>query len=362
MRNLVVYFPPFPEQRRIVAKLEELFTRLDAGVTALKAVQAQLKRYRASVLKAAVEGRLVPTEADLARAEGRDYEPADRLLARILAERRAKAGAKYKEPVAPNTANLPELPEGWVWATVEQLASKDDYALAIGPFGSNLKVSDYANEGVPLIFVRNITTSSFSDYGSKYVSQTKANELRAHWVSAGDILITKMGDPPGDACIYPENNPIGVITADCIKFRPMNLTNVRYILTAINSQVVQRQLLNITKGVAQLKVSLGRFRGVAIPVPPLAEQHHIVTEVERRLSVVDELEADITTNLKRADRLRQSILQRAFTGKLVPQDPNDEPAEALLRRTQIKYRRCDGSADVVHLNSKQRSKGDNANA
>jgi type I restriction enzyme, S subunit len=109
---------PLSEQRRIVEAIEEQFTRLDAAVAGLKRVQATLKRYRASVLKAACEGRLVPTEAELARAEGREYEPADRLLARILEQRRAWGGAKYKEPAVPSTSDLPYLPAGWVWTTL----------------------------------------------------------------------------------------------------------------------------------------------------------------------------------------------------------------------------------------------------
>ena len=110
--------PPLPEQHRIVAEIEKQFTRLDASVAALKRALANLKRYRASVLKAACEGTLVPTEAELARAEGRDYEPASVLLERILSERRArwesqdKKRGEYKEPVAPDTSELPELPEG----------------------------------------------------------------------------------------------------------------------------------------------------------------------------------------------------------------------------------------------------------
>ena len=112
------------EQRRIVEAIESYFTRLDDAVATLERVQRNLKRYRASVLKAAVEGRLVPTEAELARAEGRDYEPASALLERILAERRRRwheAGGrgKYQEPVAPDTTDLPELPEGWCWASVD---------------------------------------------------------------------------------------------------------------------------------------------------------------------------------------------------------------------------------------------------
>ena len=124
-RNLATIrfpLPPLPEQHRIVAEIEKHFTRLDAAVAALKRAQANLKRYRAGVLKAACEGKLVPTEAELARAEGRDYQPAGRLLERILTERRARWQSqdnrrrKYKEPAAPDTSNLPELPDGWVWA------------------------------------------------------------------------------------------------------------------------------------------------------------------------------------------------------------------------------------------------------
>ena len=118
----VVPLAPLPEQHRIVAEIETQFTRLDASVAALRRAQANLKRYRASLLKAACEGSLVPTEAERASSEDRDYEPAAVLLERILAERRAhwesqeKRRGKYKEPSAPDTSDLPELPEGWVWA------------------------------------------------------------------------------------------------------------------------------------------------------------------------------------------------------------------------------------------------------
>ena len=127
LATIALPLPPLPEQRRIVAEIEKQFTRLDASTAALRRVQANLKRYRASVLKAACEGKLVPTEAELAQSEGRDYEPAGRLLERILSERRVRWDSqenrrgKYKEPVAPDTSDLPELPEGWVWASLPQL-------------------------------------------------------------------------------------------------------------------------------------------------------------------------------------------------------------------------------------------------
>ena len=107
----------------IVAEIEKQFTRLEAGVAGLRRVQANLKRYRAAVLKAACEGKLVPTEAELARQEGRTYETGAQLLERILTERRQKwnGKGKYKEPAKPDTTNLPALPEGWVWANSNNL-------------------------------------------------------------------------------------------------------------------------------------------------------------------------------------------------------------------------------------------------
>ena len=128
LATIPIPLPPLSEQHRIVAEIETQFTRLNASVAALKRAQANLKRYRASVLKSACEGWLVPTEAELARSEGRDYEPAGALLERILVERRArwesqeKRRGNYKEPPSRDTSALLELPEGWVWATVAQVA------------------------------------------------------------------------------------------------------------------------------------------------------------------------------------------------------------------------------------------------
>jgi len=349
LKELPYPLPPLPEQRRIVAKIEELFTQLEAGVSALEKAQAQLKRYRSSVLKAAVEGKLTEEW----RQGHPDVEPASELLERILEERRAKWEEnelakmaakgrrskndrwkqKYKEPLAPDTDGVPELPVGWVWATPDQLAATEKYSLAIGPFGSNLKVSDYREKGVPLVFVRNIRSGIFDGAGTHYVTMEKAEELHAHKIIGGDVLITKMGEPPGDACLYPDSRPTAIITADCIKWTLSNiLPEKRFFVHVINSHVMKHQILRITQGVAQKKVSLARFKGIVVPLPPLPEQHEIVSEIERRLSVADNSEATIAANLKRAARLRQSVLKKAFRGELVLQDPDDEPASALLEK------------------------------
>ena len=125
--------PPRPEQQRIVAEIEKQFTRLDAGVAGLKRAQANLKRYRAAVLTAACEGKLVPTEAELAGAQGRTYQTGKQLLQQILKQRHttwdqqnqtAQRKKKYTEPKAPDTSELPKLPRGWVWAYLDQLGSE----------------------------------------------------------------------------------------------------------------------------------------------------------------------------------------------------------------------------------------------
>ena len=117
-----------------------------------------------------------------------------------------------------------------------------------------------------------------------------------------------------------------IITADCIKLRLSRLLpERRFIAHAINSSIVKGQILAITKGVAQMKVSLARFSGIGIPLPPIAEQERIVAEVERRLSVIEELEATAEANFTRADRLRQSILSQAFSGRLLGRDTKHIP-------------------------------------
>ena len=342
--------PPLPEQRRIVAEIEKHFTRLDASVAALKRVQANLKRYRASVLKSACEGKLVPTEAELARSEGRDYEPADRLLDRILSERRAqwesqdKRRGKYKEPVVPYTSNLPKLPEGWVWATVEQLASLEPNSITDGPFGSNLKTSHYTREGPRVIRLQNIGDGQFID-AYAHISWDHYRRLTKHEIEAGDLVIAALGKGLPRSCIIPKTVGPAIVKADCIRFRSAkDLALAAYLNFALNADRTRRRTANIVHGVGRPRLNLREIKGLPLPIPPPAEQHRIVAEVERRLSVIQQAEAAVEANLTRAERLRQSILKQAFSGKLVPQDPNDEPASVLLERIRAERAAAEAAA------------------
>lgn len=345
-----VPLPPYAEQTRIVARLEELLTDLDRGVAELKAAQKKLPQNRQSLLKAAVEGALTSEW----RAKNPPAETGAQLLQRSLHERRARWEAKqlakfkeqgkapskdwqkkYPEPVQPGTADFPELPEGWVWASVEQVSSDERYSLSIGPFGSNLKVPDYQETGVPLVFVRNIRSGNYGGAFTKYVTPEKANELSAHSISAGDVLVTKMGEPPGDADVYPSDQPSAVITADCIKVRCWpGLMAPQFLKAVINSHIGKRQIEPMTQGVAQKKVSLGRFTSLAVPVPPADEQAVIVKTVEvAEREALEQLVA-INLSVKQTTAQRQNILRSAFAGQLVPQDSKDEPARLLLERNR----------------------------
>lgn len=348
-----IKLPPFGEQKRIVSKIDELFSRIDEGERALEQVSKLVQRYRQSVLQAAVTGELTRDWREARKAAGEPLESGEDLLIRILRARRetweqaelAKMKAKgikpandswkkkYEEPSPPDTSDLPELPVGWVWATPVQLESSVANALTIGPFGSNLKVSDYRSEGVPLIFVRNIRSKSFSTTDGKFVSPEKARELATHTARPGDVLVTKMGDPPGDACVYPLDSPDAIITADCIKWTLHPLLTAReYFAEFINSALGRSQIGVITKGVAQQKVSLERFRKIAIAVPGPEEQAKITERLEIEAQRLISVCAFIATEMRRSSALRQAILKAAFAGTLVNQDESDEPAVTLLQR------------------------------
>ena len=186
-----VPLPPLPEQRRIVAEIETQFTRLDASVDGLKRAQANLKRYRASVLKAACEGKLVPTEAELARVEGRYYEPADRLLERILTERRAqwesqeKRRGKYKEPTALDTSDLPTMPEGWVWSKLDQVIALLKNGYSKRPHGST---------GTAILRISAVRPLSVDTNDVRWVDQSEP--LSGYLLEPGDMLFTRYNGNP----------------------------------------------------------------------------------------------------------------------------------------------------------------------
>ena len=305
LRKLSVPVPHPDEQRRIVAELETQLTRLDAGVTPFKRVQANLKRYRASVLKAACEGRLVPTEAELGRGEGRPYESGAELLARILKERRCQwEGGNYKEPAAPTAATSAAAVEGWTWATIQQLALK--------VVDGTHHTPTYLDSGVAFISVKDIRGGRVYFDDCKFISAVAHTELskRCH-VELGDVLITKSGTI-GRIAIVKTDRPFSLFVSVALIKPVQKIFDARFLALSLEKHIAGINIDQDIKGGLLKNLHLEDLRVIAIRLPPIAEQYRIVAEVERRLSVIEELEVAVAANLKRAERLRQSVLARAF--------------------------------------------------
>ena len=350
--------PPLPEQHRIVAEIEKQFTRLDASVAALKRVQANLKRYRASVLKAACEGKLVPTEAELTHADGRDYEPADRLLERVLAERRArwksqeKRRGKYKEPVAPDTLNLPELPAGWVWATADQL-------ILDSPQNGIYRPKSQYGDGVPVVRIEDYQDFHLRDREQLQRLKITTEEASTYGLAASQLIINRVNSPShlGKTLLVPDHLPPAVFESNMMKVIPSKCTDPSFFAHYLRSPVGRARLTTQAKwAVNQASINQSDVCSTPVPLPPLAEQRRIVAEVERRLSVVQQAEAAVEANLARAERLRQSILKQAFSGQLVPQDPDDEPASVLLERIRAERETAQAAAKSDRKPKRRRPK------
>jgi type I restriction enzyme, S subunit len=333
---------PLPEQRRIVAKIEELFSDLDAGVAALERVRANLKRYRAAVLKAAVEGRL--TEEWRTRHPA--TEPAAKLLERILAERRAKweqdqlrkfkeAGKtppkgwkeKYREPAGTTPQSAATLPPQWCWVTIDQLTHLVTKGSSPGWQGF-----EYTTAGAMFVRSQNVRWGHLDLSDVQYLPPEFNAEHPTSIIRTGDVLLNLVGASVGRAAVATEqvdganlNQAVGII-------RLVNVEMNRLLVYFIVSPQVQAHITTNKADVARANFNLDDVRPMPMALPPLAEQAEIVAEVDRRISVADAAETQVEHALQRAARLRQAILKRAFEGKLVPQDPTDEPAAALLDR------------------------------
>ena len=318
VRALRVPVAPLDEQQRIVAEIEKQFTRLDAGVASLKRLQTAMKRYRTSVLKAACEGRLVPTEAELARKENRSYETGEQLLQRLLKERREKWNGKgtYKEPPPIESSDLPTAPEGWTWVRFDLLGDDPFNTVQTGPFGAQLHNTEFIDKGMPVIAVGNLTGTGFTDTGLYFVSPSKAEQLRRYDVWSGDVLFARSGATLGKVCVAPDHVQDWRMTGHILRAR-LNRTVILpeiavFALAALPA--VRRQVFGNVRGVTRPGFNTALLESIRLPLPPVAEQKRIVPEVERRLSVIEELETVTSTELQRATRLRGAILARAFRG------------------------------------------------
>jgi type I restriction enzyme S subunit len=301
--------PPKEQQREIAAELDRQFSRLDEAVAGLKRVKANLKRYKAAILKAAVEGRLVPTEADLARHECRNYETGAQLLQRILATRRSQwqGKSKYKEPSAPNTSDLPELPNGWAWTTLEQLS----YLVTSGSRGWG---NFYSVAGPLFIRAQDIKSDVLTLETVARVDVAATAEGTRSSVGASDILITITGANVTKSALVPPLSEQAFVSQHVALVKLALAETAPFIFDWVVSPGNGRKILEAwAYGAGKPGLSLEQVRSLPVALPPLPEQHRIVAEVDRLLSIAREAEAKVEANLKRARALRESVLGSTFS-------------------------------------------------
>lgn len=359
IEKIIFHLPPLPEQRAIVSKIEQLFSELDNGISNLKLAQEQLKVYRQAVLKKAFEGELTREW----REQQTDLPDAEELLEQIRVEREEsynrkldewkravaewEAGGKVgKKPTKPKKIKEPNpltegelnelgsLPSNWKWLKFGEACDKIFDGTHFSP--KNQIEGDYK-----YITAKNIKEGRLDLSDISYVTHEDHSEIYFRCdVKKGDILYIKDGATTGKACVNPLKEEFSLLSSVGV-FR-VNEKSVypKYVEHYLNAEVTRHRMLKNIAGVAITRLTLVKLNNSAFILPPHTEQQAIVTEIETRLSVCDKVEQEIEQNLEKAEALRQSILKKAFEGKLldareleeVRSAPDWEPAEVLLER------------------------------
>lgn len=356
--KLQIPIPPTNEQHRIVAKIEALFSELDKGIESFKTAREQLKIYRQALLKHAFSGKL--TEQWRAENAGK-LETAETLLQRIQAEREqryqqqlkdwetnGKQGSKPKAPISfsPLKENelidLPELPTGWIYVRAEDIS--DFITKGTTPSKEQL----FAGSGeIPFIKVYNLTKTGHLDFTIEPTFVSKATHkgfLERSKVYPNDVLMNIVGPPLGKVSIVPNSYPEWNINQAIVRFRS-GIVDSNYLCSFLLWEDTLRLMSKKTKTTAgQVNLTLEICRDINIPICGNEEQNQILSELELRLSIADQFDQTLTTALQQAETLRQAILKKAFSGQLVPQDPNDEPASVLLERIQAEKTQTNSQA------------------
>lgn len=354
IRITIVPIVSLTEQHRIVAKIEELFSSLDKGIESLKTAEQQLEIYRQAVLGKAFEGAFTTNwrkEHSNANAN-KEFETIKEIREEFYTQKieewtlaceqakvkSTKKPAKPKKPYAgepiseEEKANFDVIDKSWALVRFIDLIKYEEDAIKRGPFGSAIKKSFFVPSGYKVYEQQN-AISDDATLGKYYINEEKYQELIGFSIKPGDYIVSCSGTI-GRISKLPENCEQGVINQALMKIRlDEELMSSKYFLYLFRSEVFQRRILTGSRGTGMQNLAgIDEIKALVIALPPKAEQEAIVQDIESRLSVCDKIEESITTSLQQAEALRQSILKKAFEGKLVEQDPNDEPASVLLER------------------------------
>jgi type I restriction enzyme S subunit len=303
--------PSLAEQQRIVAAIEEAFSKLDAGEAGLRTVRQLLKRMRDAILTAAVTGRLVP------------QDPTDTPAAKLLADLGAESIAEPESEI---------LPVGWAWALLGSVS-------AIGGGIQKQPKRNPVRNRAPFLRVANVGRGKL-DLSDVHEIEVFDGELDRYGLVAGDLLVVEGNGSPdqiGRSALWHGKIAPCVHQNHLIRVRPGPALEPSYLELYWNSPAAARRVQSVASSTSGLHtLSTGKLKILPVVVPPLEEQKRIVAEVDRQLSFIEACERAVDAGLVQSAGLRRSVLKAAFEGRLVPQDPSDEPAPVLLARIRAK--------------------------
>ncbi|MGO8793102.1 MAG: AAA family ATPase [Terriglobia bacterium] len=361
LSSFSIMLPPTAEQQRIIDRLNAALSGLErAGKVSRRALE-RLQRYRAAVLRAAVTGKLTRAwrQTQQNNVKG-DAGTGQALPLRLLAARRttwekaeserlraignnlenSKWKSRYREPISPDAADLPELPKGWFWVSVDQVASGQPGAIQSGPFGSQLLHSEFVDRGILAIGIDNVLDGTFSLGLQHRITPQKYDSLKKFTANPLDVVVTVMSTV-GRVCVLPENLELAIITKHCYRITPAkDWVEPEYLSIALRADApTRRHIFGHIRGQTRPGINGKILKAAPLGLPPVAEQLEIIHEVGGRLSLADHLATRLQQQLTRAGDARSLLLRDAFSGRLVPQSPTDDPASLLLERIRVEKAR-----------------------
>jgi len=324
IRTTKINVPPPTEQQKIVAKIEELFSELDKSKQQLETAQQQLKVYRQAVLKWAFEGKLTAAWRE------KQQTSTDAVQLRSGAHEERSRGA---DPSSPQEES--GLPEGWEWIQIKNVC----YKIQDGShFSPQVQYQEPGENRFMYITAKNIRNNYMDLSKLTYVDKEFHESIYARCnPEYGDVLLTKDGVNTGEVTTNSLKEPFSLLSSVCVFKTKENELKSEYLKYFIQSPTGNKLIDNSMTGTAIKRIILRKIREAYFFLPPVTEQQEIVQEIESRLTVCDKIEETITASLQQAETLRQSILKKAFEGKLIKPEkqPVTKPANDYFFQLQI---------------------------